>query len=410
MSEILKISNFLCIKNAEVHIRKINVIIGPQSSGKSVCAKLLFFFKTTFYDLMNNWNKFMNLEDFEIYQYKKFVDYFPFEYWNNSKFEIEYQYGSFHFKITRKSSRSNKLYFEYTKEIEDIFLKIDKKRKGFSFESDPSLIKSVIFEEVSKIFKSDEHLTKFQLYSPAERNLIPMMSTVFPSVSSINSIFSEYLRFYNDIKNEIYILEKEFHMKFQHLEAFNKIILPILGGKIIVENGRDYISTDARKIIISSASSGQQTFYTLGVILKALLFGKLKIDNGCTLYVEEPESHLFPDAQERVLKALMFFSKKSVNKNQLFITTHSPYILSLMNNFLQAGHMVESGVNKKKIGSIINEDFAIKPTEFSAYSIQDGVLRNIIDSETLLINAVIIDNTANNINNDFDNLLNLMKP
>jgi predicted ATPase len=46
MEERLIIRNFAGIMNIKVEIKKINIIIGPQASGKSVCAKLLFFFKS----------------------------------------------------------------------------------------------------------------------------------------------------------------------------------------------------------------------------------------------------------------------------------------------------------------------------------------------------------------------------
>ena len=48
MSEFIRISNFGGIKEMEMELKPINVIIGPQASGKSVTAKLLYFFKSFF--------------------------------------------------------------------------------------------------------------------------------------------------------------------------------------------------------------------------------------------------------------------------------------------------------------------------------------------------------------------------
>jgi predicted ATPase len=47
MKESINISNFLVIKKADIEIKKINVIIGPQANGKSLIAKLLYFFKNS---------------------------------------------------------------------------------------------------------------------------------------------------------------------------------------------------------------------------------------------------------------------------------------------------------------------------------------------------------------------------
>ncbi|NET05121.1 MAG: AAA family ATPase [Symploca sp. SIO2B6] len=43
MMERLLIENFVGIKKLDIELKKINILIGPQASGKSVCAKLLFY-------------------------------------------------------------------------------------------------------------------------------------------------------------------------------------------------------------------------------------------------------------------------------------------------------------------------------------------------------------------------------
>jgi len=43
--EFLEIKNFLLIKEAKFEVKRFNVIIGSQTSGKSVVAKVLYFFK-----------------------------------------------------------------------------------------------------------------------------------------------------------------------------------------------------------------------------------------------------------------------------------------------------------------------------------------------------------------------------
>ncbi|MEK0188739.1 hypothetical protein [Microcoleus anatoxicus] len=41
MAEKLTVKNFAGITDLELEIKRINILIGPQASGKSVCAKLL---------------------------------------------------------------------------------------------------------------------------------------------------------------------------------------------------------------------------------------------------------------------------------------------------------------------------------------------------------------------------------
>jgi predicted ATPase len=44
--EKLIVKNFLTVQDIELDIKKINVIIGRQAEGKSILAKLVYFFNT----------------------------------------------------------------------------------------------------------------------------------------------------------------------------------------------------------------------------------------------------------------------------------------------------------------------------------------------------------------------------
>ena len=46
MAEKFIVKNFVGIKELEIDVKRINILIGPQASGKSVCAKLFFTLKT----------------------------------------------------------------------------------------------------------------------------------------------------------------------------------------------------------------------------------------------------------------------------------------------------------------------------------------------------------------------------
>lgn len=52
--EKLTINNFLVIQKAEIELKDINLLIGPQANGKSVIARLIYLFKNflsnTFFD------------------------------------------------------------------------------------------------------------------------------------------------------------------------------------------------------------------------------------------------------------------------------------------------------------------------------------------------------------------------
>ena len=49
--ESIEIEGFLTISKAHFEIKKINILIGTQASGKSIVAKLVYFFKKFFSDI-----------------------------------------------------------------------------------------------------------------------------------------------------------------------------------------------------------------------------------------------------------------------------------------------------------------------------------------------------------------------
>lgn len=94
----------------------------------------------------------------------------------------------------------------------------------------------------------------------------------------------------------------------------------------------------------------------LGVLDRTLLLKTLMADENKYLLnvVEEPEQNLFPDSQCAVLNALVAISKHTP-KNQLVITTHSPYLIDQIALLIKAQHVVARGT-----------EWAALPTEVKA--------------------------------------------
>lgn len=92
---------------------------------------------------------------------------------------------------------------------------------------------------------------------------------------------------------------------------------------------------------------------------------------------------------------------------QFVITTHSPYILTAFNNLLQAGYLLEQGADKKKLFKIVPEFEVLKCGELNAYAFQDGGVVSLIDEETGLISADLLDQVSEEIAVQFDELLEL---
>ena len=394
MKEILTMENFLGL-NCEVQLNKINLIIGPQSSGKSVIAKLFYFFKNIDKLLVDSISSTRKKFDSELEN--KFLQYFSVDSFANDKFRITFKNARFEFIITNdfldiiqiKYSNSFK---EHIKKITELL----NKHKKESIRSLP----------ISGIIKSR------QTYIPAGRSLFTFMQdNIFTWISeerSIDSFLMEFGSYYEIVKRlgeKRFSLAGHLHKNTAVDELADKLVALLLKGKFIRKDGKDFIVSDKILTPLEFTSSGQQEILPLILVLKRLMY-----TTRASIYIEEPEAHLFPVSQKYIteLIALVF----NETKNQIFITTHSPYILTAFNNLIYAGQLEETLKTNKtkstKLNKIIPEKLRLKISDISAYTLDDkGNIISIINSETGLIDGNVIDSVSDELGSSFDQLLDL---
>lgn len=168
--------------------------------------------------------------------------------------------------------------------------------------------------------------------------------------------------------------------------------------KVVGEEERLYFN-DQNYVKLGYASSGQQE--ALWIIL--FIFRLILIGANFLTVIEEPETHLYPEAQNEMVKLMALLA--NVNQNQIIITTHSPYILSAFNNLLYA-HQI--GKDKPdEVAKLVNPKLWLDIERTSAYFIDGDSYESIIDPELKLIQAEKIDSASRIINETFDKLFNL---
>jgi hypothetical protein len=117
------------------------------------------------------------------------------------------------------------------------------------------------------------------------------------------------------------------------------------------------------------------------------------------VFFEEPEAHLHPGAQIQVMEIIAFLVNKGV---EFLLTTHSPYMLYTLNNFLTASEILQAGLpldaDQRKT--------ALTPQRVAAYRFaRDGNVTAILEKDTGLINADELDEIADELGADFHELL-----
>lgn len=408
----LKIKNFGPIKEGYKNptandfflISKCTVIIGEQGTGKSTIAKIA--------------STFLWLEKDFIQKGRDVLDYTAEDFVNLCKNQ---KIDSYFSKDTYLCYKSSQFIFEYSN------AKFTVKKEGSSFDYEGRKI----------------------MYLPSERNLISVIEDAdeisglpYPLKSSISEFYKasktlgqikkklplngfEY--YFDKVTNTGYVYENKTGSSVRlsdsssGLQSFVPlyIITDYLANNVTndffsnIKNFSVREQSRAENIIRShfgalyadkadAIINKLQQIYKIALPKeiteedKNILMGQLKsILNICFFnIVEEPEQNLFPTSQVKAVETMISAMNSNV-RNSLLITTHSPFVLSSINNFIYA-----SRISYKNIPG----QFYINSKFCHAYLTQDGNIVDIYDKESDLINTTVIDDCATMLNSQYDSL------
>src|ERR1700722_17645909 len=119
----LTVKNFSVIKEAELEFGKITVLIGPQSSGKSLLCKLAYFLGPILSDLSatfaasdQSWEQFIE------HAKNQFRLWFPPYAWRNSTYSIRYEEGLYGASInTSEADGENVIDFSFAEHFRELY-------------------------------------------------------------------------------------------------------------------------------------------------------------------------------------------------------------------------------------------------------------------------------------------------
>ena len=100
MTERIRVDNFLVVKKADLELRKINVLIGSQASGKSVIAKLCYFFRSVSNHFFDGIRSQLPKRDLNKGILSEFETRFPRYAWEGTIFSIRYEIDDLSFEIS----------------------------------------------------------------------------------------------------------------------------------------------------------------------------------------------------------------------------------------------------------------------------------------------------------------------
>ena len=380
---------------------KYSVLIGDQGTGKSTIAKL---FSTLSWLEKALIRKYYDVKSFGIEDLISLLktQNLPGSYVQNST-EIEFRGQIYDFSVTKKKLR--------------------------------------IVERIQA-----EYLCPQIMYFPSERNILGSISNPWGSVRNFpemvsqlaeeylnaslkagrrkRQLFSEYLiQFDPDSKKSFIIDKKEKSVvSISNASSGLQSLTPlIVVSEYLVDSLKEEFLDRLRKERFSLArvnvdsnldellSLKLSSFFSSGIkkyfdekdisILEKQLG---RYVNSCLWeIVEEPEQNLYPTSQVSILRNLIGYIN---SKGKLVMTTHSPYILSAMNNFIFAKEQFEK-YGKRVLE--ITPKLMIDYDDVSTYKIQNGSVRSIMDYESRMIDVTEIDECSAKINHIFDKLFDI---
>lgn len=404
------------IKDVKIFLNKINLFIGPQSSGKSTIAKVISFC----YWLEKNALTNQGIQHIsKIFFETKFIFFHKiFSYFSEDSY-LKYEGEAIRFEYTPESFNIEKTENFGQLKVGKIAY-IPSERNIISLPGISSLplpennIRSFLFDWLnihSKYTKENavplfDPKMKYYFQESSNKDIIVLENNKEISLdeasSGVQSVVPLYVYLYYYTK---WIYDNEEDISFEKKERIEKALIKRFMDETTVHLGLKNNFTDETYDKFYKADFAKEVRDTLinriyndSDKLLSEVRDNISRPHFSNIIIEEPEQNLFPQTQV----TLMYDILKNINKDRdsLVITTHSPYILYALNNCM-LGWIVKENVPEEDEECMTQKDSWINPENVSVWEIKDGMFTPYMDSE----NGTIQDKNGLIRNNYFDRIM-----
>jgi hypothetical protein len=397
MNEQLIVKNFGPIKDATVDFKRVTVFIGPTGGGKSTLAKLAAIFSNPLFLLSKIEKRIDYLSELGVDTYlntnSRFTwlnDIGKIESGPNLDFNVDSENIKSYDDITQKALANAE---ESIKSVLSFLTDnggsngLPKAEKTFGINSTLKAAKLIV--EIAESLGSTS-----AKYFIAERAFVSALTYSWPGFLRDDIGLPKALLFFANSFSASRLTVSELEIPFLNIKYFH-------------QDGQDFIKSADNEILfrLYETASGIQSVTPLLVLLEHL---SRNTEQAQSFIIEEPELNLYPTAQQGLLNWLV--EKCTQGRNDLTITTHSPYILSSCNLLLEAYKVAQLRPDlEDEIAAIVPKACWLNPDEFAAYYVADGTVKPITDERTHLIGGNELDAVSGDISDSFRKLLRLKK-
>lgn len=364
MVEKLTIKNFGPIDRMTLELRVVNIFIGDQSTGKSTAAKILWLVKEICDMVFEDESK--QIYNFKMVAFEEQLQFFGLTGYLKSNTFIEFV------------DRHN--FFKYEEGKIDI-----KKEKG----------------------GQNKKRSKIHAFIPSYREAASLLKDSLNAIALVNAPLPKlFYLFGQEVINakrakDLYDYTDILEIKYKYSDNNDVVVL---------KNGQEIFLEEASSAIVS----GIPMLLVFDNYAESMYPTRHRIFHYASqpyIVIEEPELNFFPSTQKRLMEHFISKIKFEVKNGfdyycRLLITTHSPYILTSLNNMMYAYTVGQK--DAKEVNDIIDRKYWINPKDVSAYMLlSDGTSEDIMDRGEGLIKAEKIDSVTNLLNEQFSSMLNL---
>lgn len=395
------------LKEVSLYIKRINVFMGPQSTGKSTIAKIIsqaLWAEKNFLTMGEKYDFYRGLLDFHNMDKN---------YFSNPETEIIYEspWCVIRMKYEKRKRTPQTVY---------------EKRKN----------------------KNLYHNSKIE-YIPAERNFVASIENIYKYTETYNNTISFLGDWYAaksayQRRNNFEVDLPDLLFSYRYKESEERDIIRVGNNEVTLQSGSSGVQSLLPLLLVThevmdSTYETQRIFSPAEIrhikkkapdlasivdILSEMgkknrtkaieeklnsLWKKIgyQADYGCThLIVEEPEQNLYPSTQRGLVQRLVsYLTNDSERQHTLTLTTHSPYILYALNNCMLAG-LVE--LKNPDAAEKLSDTTKINPAEVGLWLLKDGEIKSLQHPSTGLLTQDFFNNEFQKNHEEMFKLLKLL--